>query len=198
MKGASVREGGFTLVEALVSLFIFALVASGAVLMLSQTLQAQKHIEGAQNELRALQAARALLISDLAQVTPRAVREEGRPPFVFVGLGGIKPTISFVRTIGERGSDDRLSTRLVVVDYHVDEDGRLVRMTRDSIDPGSLSKGRERALIDGARNVRFTFNDGGRWRSDWPASMTGVPRAVAVDMTLPRYGDIRMQALTGL
>jgi hypothetical protein len=61
-----------------------------------------------------------------------------------------------------------------------------------------LSKGRERALIDGARNVRFTFNDGGSWRSDWPAAMTGVPRAVAVDMTLPRYGDIRMQALTGL
>ena len=115
MKSAAQSEAGFTLVEAMVSLFIFALVAGGAVLLLSQTLQAQGRVEAAQEELRALQSARSLLVSDFAQITPRIVRKEGRLPVVFHAVGGARPEMSFVRGAGEPGSDDRISTSLVAV-----------------------------------------------------------------------------------
>ena len=52
------REAGFTLVEALVSLFVFALVAGGCVAMLGQTVEAQGRVGDAQQELRVEAVAR--------------------------------------------------------------------------------------------------------------------------------------------
>ncbi|MEZ6031025.1 MAG: type II secretion system minor pseudopilin GspJ [Hyphomonadaceae bacterium] len=191
-------EAGFTLVEALVSLFIFALVAGGGVLLLSQTLQAQGRIETAQDELRAIQSARALLAADLAQLAPRPVREDGHPALAFHGVGGAEPSMSFVRAAGDPGSSDRITTKLVAVEYSIDEQGKLVRSTRDAIDPGAKADSRQRTLVAAPGETRFEFNDGAGWREDWPPSAFGVPRAVAITLTLPRYGKVRLQALTGL
>jgi general secretion pathway protein J len=191
-------ESGFTLVEAMVSLFIFALVAGGAVLLLSQTLQAQGRVESAQEELRALQSARSLLVSDLAQITPRIMREEGQLPAVFRATGGAKPSMSFVRATGKPGSPDQISTSLVAISYFLDEQGRLVRETRDALDPGASAESRQRVLIAAPGETQFAFNDGTGWRDDWSASAFGVPRAVAITVNLPRYGIVRLQALTGL
>lgn len=198
MNARAPNDAGFTLVEALVSLFIFAMVAGGGVLLLSQTLLAQADVEEAQEGLRELQSARALLVSDLAQITPRVTRDSGRPPFAFHAVGGALPEMSFVRAQGEPGSDDQISTSLVVVSYSLDEEGRLVRSTRAAIDPGSNAVTRDRAVLASAADVSFAFHDGLGWRADWPPSLYAIPRAVAIDVTLPRYGKVRLQALTGL
>lgn len=191
-------EAGFTLVEAMVSLFVFALVAGGAVLMLSQTLQAQGRIETAQEELRALQSARALLVSDLAQITPRIIREDNQLPAVFRAAGGAQPRMAFVRAAGDPGAADQITTSLIAVAYYLDEQGRLVRETREAIDPGGSAKTRKRMLIAAPGETTFEFNDGTGWRDDWTASAYGMPRAVAITVKLPRYGTVRLQALTGL
>lgn len=190
-------EAGFTLVEALVSLLIFSLIAGGGVLLLSQTLQAQGRVEAAQEELRAIQSTRALLASDLAQITPRAIRERGKPPFVFAGVGGAKPAMSFVRAAGDPGAPDQVTTRLVVVEYRIADDGSLVRLTRDAIDPGPNAEKRTRTVVAAPGETQFEFNDGSGWRSDWPSSFA-IPSAVAITLTLPRYGKVRLQALAGL
>lgn len=198
MKPDAGPEAGFTLVEALVSLLIFSLIAGGGVLLLSQTLQAQGRVEAAQDELRAVQSARALLAADLAQITPGAVREAGRAAFVFQGAGGARPAMSFVRASGKPGSPDQVTTQLVVVEYLIDESGSLVRVTRSAIDPGPAAKDRTRTLVSAPGEATFEFNDGSGWRSEWPASSFAIPRAVAISLTLPRYGKVRLQALTGL
>lgn len=198
MKHATHPEAGFTLVEAMVSLFIFALVAGGAVLLLSQTLQAQGRVEGAQEELRALQSARSLLVSDIAQIAPRIVRQENQLPAVFRASGGARPTMSFVRAAGDPGAADQITTSLIAVSYFLDEEGRLVRETSDVIDPGASAKVRRRVLMSEPGATTFEFNDGTGWRQDWSASGYGIPRAVAITVKLPRYGSVRLQALTGL
>lgn len=191
------REAGFTLVEALVSLLIFSLIAGGGVLLLSQTLQAQSRVEAAQEELRAIQSARALLSADFAQITPRAVRQQGKSPFVFAGVGGAKPAMAFVRAAGKPGASDQVTTQLVVVEYSIAEDGSLVRLTRDDIDPGPTATERKRTVVAAPGETQFEFNDGSGWRSDWPSTLA-IPSAVAITLTLPRYGKVRLQALTGL
>lgn len=198
MKSAARSDAGFTLVEALVSLFIFALVAGGGVLLLSQTLYAQADVEEAQDGLRELQSARALLASDLAQITPRATRDPNRPPFAFHAIGGARPVMSFVRAQGDPGSKDQISSSLVVVSYGLDEAGNLIRSTRTAIDPGSNAVTQDRTILTSAGEAAFMFHDGLGWRADWPPSMSAIPRAVAIDITLPRYGRVRLQALTGL
>jgi len=198
VKHATHPEAGFTLVEAMVSLFIFALVAGGAVLLLSQTLQAQGRVEGAQEELRALQSARSLLVSDIAQIAPRIVRQENQLPAVFRASGGARPTMSFARATGDPGAADQITTSLIAVSYFLDEEGRLVRETSDAIDPGASAKVRRRVLMSAPGATTFEFNDGTGWRQDWSASAYGIPRAVAITVKLPRYGSVRLQALTGL
>lgn len=192
------RQAGFTLAEALVSLFVFALVAGGAVTLLAQSLNSQKGVSDAQERLRTVQAARALLAADIAQIAVRIPRERDRMPAIFSATNGARPEMSFVRLVGERGAEDGLSTSEVFVRYAIDAEGRLVRSTRTAIDPGAAAVTRTRALIDGASDVRFEFNDGGGWRQDWPTSSAGVPRAVAIIATMPRYGAVRLQAMTGL
>lgn len=190
-------ESGFTLVEALVSLLIFSLIASGGVLLLSLTLQTQSRVEAAQNELRAIQSIRAILASDLAQITPRAVREQGKQPFIFQGIGGAKPAMMFVRAAGRPGIAGQAPTQLAAVEYHIADDGSLVRLTREAIDPGPNAMERTRTLVVAAGATQFQFNDGTGWRDDWPSSFA-IPTAVAITLTLPRYGQVRVQALTGL
>ena len=192
------REAGFTLVEALVSLFVFALVAGGCVAMLGQTVQTQDRVGDAQEELRALQSARALLVADIAQLAPRLIRNDGNLGRPFIGVGGVEPDIRFVRAAGEVGSDDQLSTSLVAVEYLLDEDKRLVRRTRNVLDPGVQLEVRERKLLPGAQDIRFEFHDGAGWREDWSSAGLSIPRAVSIIATLPRYGRVRLQALTGL
>jgi len=192
------REAGFTLVEALVSLFVFALVAGGCVAMLEQTVQAQGRVGDAQEELRLVQSARALLVADMTQLAPRIVRNDGDQGRVFIGVGGVQPDIRFVRAAGESGDGDQLSTSLVAVEYTLDVNGRLVRRTRNVLDPGGEPDVRERTLLAGAQDVRFEFHDGSAWREDWSSAGLLIPRAVAIIATLPRYGRVRLQALTGL
>lgn len=192
------REAGFTLVEALVSLFVFALVAGGCVAMLSQSVEAQGRVGDAQEELRVVQSARSLLVSDSAQIAPRIIRSESSLGRTFIGIGGVQPQMRFVRAVGEIGAEDQLSTSLVAIEYALDDEGRLVRRTRDMLDPGGAAEVRERVLLPGAQDIRFEFHDGSEWREDWSAAGLFIPRAVAIVATLPRYGRIRLQALTGL
>lgn len=192
------HEAGFTLVEALVSLFVFALVAGGCVAMLGQTVQAQSRVGDAQEELRTLQSARALLVADAAQIAPRILRMNGNQGRSFVGIGGVRPEIHFVRAAGDGGSEDFLSTSLVAVDYLLNNEGHLIRRTRDVLDPGATAEVRERELLSGAQDIRFEFHDGAGWREDWAATGQLTPRAIAIVATVPRYGRVRLQALTGL
>ena len=132
------------------------------------------------------------------QVTPRLIRNDGNQGRPFIGVGGVEPDIRFVRGAGEVGADDQLSTSLVAVEYLLDEDKRLVRRTRNVLDPGGQLEVRERKLLPGAQDIRFEFHDGAGWREDWSSAGLSIPRAVSIIATLPRYGRVRLQALTGL
>lgn len=197
-RALNIAEAGFTLVEALVSLFVFALVAGGCVAMLGQSVQAQSCVGEAQEDLRTLQSARALLVADAAQMAPRILRFESNQGRVFTGIGGVRPELRFVRAVGDAGSEDLLSTSLVVVEYFLNDEGHLIRRTRDALDPGATAEVRERELLVGAQDIRFEFHDGSGWREDWAATGMLTPRAVAIIATVPRYGRVRLQALTGL
>ncbi|HRO03442.1 MAG TPA: prepilin-type N-terminal cleavage/methylation domain-containing protein, partial [Terricaulis sp.] len=68
MTARAANDSGFTLVEALVSLLVFSLIASGCVAMLMQSVESQRRLGAAHETLRELQTTRALLANDLAQL----------------------------------------------------------------------------------------------------------------------------------
>lgn len=186
-------ESGFTLVEALVSLFIFALIASGAVMMLAQGVATQGRVAEAQTALREVQNVRALLTGDLMQYAPREIVEpEGVRPRLIGGDADLP--LAFVRAAA--AADDNAQTRLALVEY-VFRDGAVVRRTRDVNAARAM---RERVVIANAGAARFEFFDGAVWRPQWLVASQGAaaPRAVALVFTSPRYGEVRIEALVGL
>jgi len=201
MSAPAVRrpDAGFTLVEAMVSLFVFSLVAAGCVLMLMQSVDSQRRVGEAHEALREVQSAKALLTADLAQYAARMVREPNdmtRPAFIG---GDSEIALGFVRASGEPDPEFGPRTSLQVVEYRL-RDGQLVRLSRTSIDPGPEVEMIERVVLADAADAHFEFFDGVEWRAQWlsPVRGTPPPRAVALVFTSPRYGDMRIVALTGV
>ncbi len=195
IRPASGGDAGFTLVEALVSLFVFSLIASGCVAMLMQSVSSQRRVGEAHEALRELQTARALLSADLLQIAPRATRDPGgarRSVFV----GGVGPTVSFVRAAAEPDPVRKVVGRLSAVSYVI-EDDRLVRRSRDALDPLDGAVSAERVIFRALKDARFEFFDGMTWRTEWRAegASAALPRAVALVGETPRYGRVRIEAL---
>lgn len=199
MSQAEANEAGFTLVEALVSLFVFSLIAAGSVLMLTQSVDTQRRVSAAEVSLREVQNARALLAADLSQYVGREVREpdrQGRPRFI----GGDADTpLAFVRAAGEPDPDRGATTRLALVEYDFEE-GAIVRRTRTVLDRLDDAEMAERIIVTDAGEARFEFFDGVTWRRQWLAGGAGSapPRAVALVFTSGRYGEVRIEALVGV
>lgn len=188
-------DAGFTLVEALVSLFVFSIVAGGAALLLTQTVSAQKQVAAAHESLRGLQITRALLAADLAQIAVRSVRADtgGHAP-LFVG-GDAEAAMAFVRAAGARDASFGATNRLAYVRYVIEGD-RLVRYSRAELDTGPTELGERRVLLEGASALKLQFFDGGRWVDAWAGA--SAPKAVALEASVERYGEVRIEALVGL
>jgi type II secretion system protein J len=191
-------DSGFTLVEALVSLFVFSLIAAGSVLMLMQSVDTQTRVGEAQAALRELQTARALLSGDLAQYVGRQAREPQSMRPRFIG-GDADTPLAFVRAAGEPDPEHGGRTSLALVEYDVVGE-TLVRRTRAQLDAAATMVMPERIVLNGVSDARFEFFDGLRWHDQWLVSGQGAPppRAVALLFRSERYGEVRIEALVGL
>ena len=192
------QDAGFSLVEALVSLFVFGIISAGCVAMLMQSANTQNRVAAAHASMRELETARALLNADLAQMVGRGVREaDGRERPRFVG-GDEDVALVFVRASAEPAAEGGAYTSLAVVEYTIEE-GAVVRRSRAFLDATADTPVSARVLFADAQDARFEFFDGVSWRTQWLTGVGGqaLPRAVALVATLPRYGEIRIEALTG-
>ena len=193
------RDAGFTLVEALVSLFVFSLIASGCVLMLMQSVDTQRRVGDAHQALRELQTVRALLAADMAQLVLRDIREaDGQRRPAFIG-GDANAPLTFVRAAAEPDGEGAAITSLALVEYRI-ADGQLIRASRAELDVAGATPMSERVVLSNAANPRFEFFDGAQWGEQWLVAPGGgaAPRAVALIVELPRYGEVRVEAIVGL
>ncbi|MGE3248965.1 MAG: GspJ family type II secretion system protein [Hyphomonadaceae bacterium] len=189
------KDAGFTLVEALVSLFVFSLIASGSVLLLMQSVESQRRIGEVHESLRELETARALFSADVIQMAARSVREaDGTRAPAVVG-GGPGGDLAFVRAAGEPDGAGAAVTSLIRVRYRF-RDGALVRLSRGTLDAASPDDDVARIVLASAGEGRFEYFDGARWHAEWGS--LGAPRAIALIAQTPRYGEIRIEAATGL
>lgn len=187
-------RAGFSLIEMLVALALFALIgAAGAAVLVAGA--DNREVMGAANaRLARLQRLEAVLRADLGQAADRTVREaDGRArPHAFVGGAGDGVLFDFVRRgrinpAGEaRASLERLEYRLA--------DGRLER--RAYPHPDGSRPGEPLVLHDGVRQARVRFLSRGQDGAGWVgAAGRPLPDAVRLELDLDDFGPVTLTVL---
>lgn len=187
MKGRLLRAGGFTLLELLIAMSVFAIMATMAYGGLKSVIDTQQTTAARAVQIRQLQQALHLLNEDLQQALPRGVRDEQGDGEPALAGGGGEELLTLTRATPELlpASDH---SQLLRVSYRV-EDGALYRLVWAVLDRTPQSRPMRKRILD-AESIEIRFL-GSEWSGSWPASGAGLPRAVEVSIKLKRLGEIR-------
>lgn len=179
---------GFTLVEMLVALLVFAILAAAGVAVMGFAVDNQAVVRDRTERLGRLQTTRAILKADLEQAATRRTRgEDGQPALGPFAGGGERVVLALTRRGWDNPDQDPRSS-LQYVEYDLAE-GRLERRTRGAPDGAAL--GRPQVLIDGVESLRIAFFSRGEWRDVWTPSPTApLPQAVRLDLALRDSGEV--------
>jgi len=190
-------EAGFTLIELMVSLLIFGMLAAAGVGLLSFSVRAQAASTERLNEVAAIERVRAILTSDLAQAAPRITRDDRgeRVPAFAGGTGSPgEPALAFVRR-GWSNSEDAPRASLQKVEYRL-VDGRVERRAFPMLDGAAI--GPPAVILSGVRSLRLRYRVGPDWHDRWdPTQPDALPQVVEVVIEVPRFGEVRQLFLTG-
>ena len=185
------RPTGFTLVEMLVALFIFGLLAAAGVGVMNYAATNQAVVRDHSERLAEFQRMRATLKADLAQAAPRRTRGMDGVPAPGPFAGGHEAEagvlIAFVRR-GWENPDGEPRPSVQYVEYRI-TDGRLERSTRPALD--GAPSGPPQVLYEGVDAVRLEFLSRGQWLPGWtPSPHSPLPQAVRLEMTLRDVGPV--------
>ncbi len=192
------RPRGFTLLELLVAIAIFAVMAALAAVSLNAVVTQKALADENYRELRSLQRTVQILSDDLYQLQPRGVRgllgqsyelpliADGREPYLLrLSRAGWRNPAGFARGTTQR------------VQYRLDEDGALIREYWPVLDAVLSLEPIKEVLLEDVAVVEFEFlvieNSQSVWESVWPPLRVGAanwPKAVRFAIEIDGLGRI--------
>ncbi len=191
-------QRGFTLLELLVAMAIFAVIGAMALGGLNAVLGQGETATAQMERLGKLQRAMRLLTTDLAGIQPRFVRDElgtpGELPLVTDGRGEYLLRLtrggwSNPASAPYRGTLQRVQYRL--------EEKTLIREYWPVLDHLLGDEPRREELLTGVEEIRFTYLDtGNEPLVQWPPPARAQPgngerpRAIRVALKLEGWGEI--------
>lgn len=192
------RMGGFTLLELLIAIAIFALLGLGTYRMLDSVLRTDSSTRAHEQQLRELVRAIAAFERDLLQVTVRPVRDpfgEARPALLGETLDSAVVELSRVgwrNPLGQaRASVQRVRWQLSGEQWQ--------RHYWTVLDQAQDSQPNVQQALEGVTRLQLRYLDGdGAWQSSWPPvqssadeQLKALPQAVELLLEHRRYGAVR-------
>jgi general secretion pathway protein J len=184
------QQSGFTLVELIIALFIFGMLAAAGVGLLTYSTQAQavtaQRLEGIAAERRLT----AILTNDLAQAVARVSRDlTGTPEPAF--RGGQGPVLLRYVRAGLSNTGEASRSGLQRVEWRI-EKGQLSRTARSLVD--GAADANAIVMADNVERVALRFRNEGTWQSDWvPSDPLELPEAV--ELIITRKGEAPLTRL---
>lgn len=176
------KDAGFTLIEMMISLLIFGLLAAAGVSLLSFGVRAQAVAGKKLDDVAALFRLDGVMVADLAQALPRAVRDEGgaaRPVF----QGGSGATLLRLVRGGWDNVDGAPRASVQKVDYVLSENGTIDRVAYPMLDGAAPLPAA--TMLTRVATVSLRYRLAGAWTDSWQ----GQPETLlpdAVEMTITR------------
>ena len=188
---------GFTLVEILVALFIFAIIGFLAAASLHTVIRLHHELKKTDKQVLQLEFTMTLLRRDTMQAIDRPIRDsDGNPESAFVCDGS--NSLIFTRTgLIDPFNSSRLSTMQRI--GYVLSGTQLVRLTWDVLDQPPHSRPEKQVLLDGVTSIHWQFRTRNNITSNsWPPVVgtnmqrenTDLPRAVLLLMHLKNGGVV--------
>jgi general secretion pathway protein J len=186
-------EHGFTLVELMVSLLIFSLLAAAGVGLLAFSVRAQAAGADKLADIAQLNQLGSALSADLAQVRARPTRNEaGNPVPLFFGAAdsGTTPMLRLVRA-GWTNVDAAPRPSEQKVEYRLDG-GALTRVAYPMLD--GAAPGPSTAILNDVAAVKLRYRYAGAWSDQWNGTRDR-PLPDAVEMTIARTSGTTFREL---
>lgn len=187
------REAGFTLVEVMIALLIFGMIAAAGVAILSFSVRAQGATEARLDDIGALNRTLALVAGDLGQAVDRPARDEGgqpRPAFT----GAADGQMLFVRN-GWANIDAAPRAGVQKVAYRVDG-GTLQRIAYPMVDGAAPLP--PVALLTRVAGIAARYRFRGAWSDRWDGTQgAALPQAGEFAIRREDGTTIRLVALIG-
>ena len=193
------RARGFTLLELLVAMAIFAIVGALALTGYTQLQRQSEIVEQRLARTRDVQRAVQLIANDVEQIEPRPIREPIGETVLPAVSAGLDPSYSLSLTrAGYSNTAGVQRPTLQRVGYRL-ENGEFWRDTWPALDRTIAVEPARRKLLTGVRSVTFRFLDPSRsWVDRWPEAQTPDaasarlrPAAVEVVIELEDWGEVR-------
>lgn len=191
------RDGGFTLIEMMISLLIFGLLAAAGVALLSFSVRAQGATGTRLDDISALNRLSAALSADLAQAVPRTTRTETGdllPAFTGEAGSGAVPMLRLVRG-GWSNLDGSARAGEQKVEYRLDS-GVLQRIAYPMLDGAAPLP--PAAMLTHVRQVQLRYRLAGAWSDRWvQTAARPLPQALELRIVRDDGVDFRQLFLVG-
>ncbi|MTJ02590.1 type II secretion system minor pseudopilin GspJ [Idiomarina piscisalsi] len=199
------QQSGFTLVEVLVTMAIFAVIGIASYQVLSQMVSTEQQSSERREALEQLQFSQLLMQQDIRQIVAKPTRPndtEVTHQYVSNDVGYFdseRGVLAFVRSGFDNPGDVLPRAELQPVIYRV-MNGQLQRVSYSFVNDRS-NEPTIQTLLDDVTDLSFRFyrgagqSDGNRgfeqgWNAEW-RSAGDLPKAIEVTLQTEKYGEIK-------
>lgn len=175
------QSRGFTLLEVLVAMAIFAVIGLGANTMLRTMVDTHERTLAVNESMARYTRVMGLIERDFSQLTLRPVRDEYGEPLPFLMVGQTPYPIEFTRA-GWNNPASLPRSNLQRVGYRVEDDGVLTRYQWLVLDRAEDSEPISQELLSDVVDFRVNaFDAEGNVTDSWPGQE---------NQTLPTYVEV--------
>ena len=189
------QQQGFTLLELIIAIAIFAVVSVLTYSGLSSVIQTSQVTEEAADKLRQLQLAMIFVQRDMMQMVPRQVNNgSGQLAEALISMRG-ENILEFTRDGNPNPADRRRST-LQRVRYII-EDDQWFRLSWNQVDHTENEEAQKQLLLDKMSTLSFRFlNRQKQWQDTWQKENSAghlieLPRAIEMNLEHEHWGEIQ-------
>lgn len=190
------HQRGFTLLELIIAVGIFAILSALAYSGLNAVLKTSAHTKEVSQELQDLQTAMSLIEQDLSQLVDRPARDEfGTTKAALIAEEGTDKAIIFTRS-GWRNPVYQPRSTLQRVFYRLDEDS-LIRGYWTTLDQAPNASPITLPLLKGVDSIKFEFTREGKPpTTSWPPlgddgqSVKGLPQSLRLILETRQWGTL--------
>ena len=193
------RSQGFTLIEVLVAMSVFAVMTILAYMSLGQTLANADMLGDRMDRLQAIQRTMRYLSNDLSAASPRPIRSELGDTYLPAVMVSAANEFVLAVTHGGWSNPAGLPRSTQQRSVYLLEDGKLFRVYYNVLDSTYTNNALSTEILDGVESIEFRLlQDNGETTNQWPplgaqglAAERMRPRAVEIILTLEGEGEIR-------